>query len=146
MTSLIYDDATGLYLNKPMIEYMNDIMNKKKIRVKHVDAFFQPEMLSFANKSIKTGNYYILDKFDLVIRKLDQNKSKSAYGWVYDEQGDPINIHINKMLLSTNSDNITVVTLQKLKAKFPTIFKPPRGQLYKIYSNINIPNVNISKI
>lgn len=146
MTLLIREPETGLLLHGPMIGYMNDIMTKKQKRSKAVDTIFRPDLLPIANKSIKSGNYYILDKYKLVIRKLDQNKPKSAYGWVYDKDGSPINIHISKILLDTNSDDITIVTLQQLKAKFPTIFKPPRGQLYKIYNSLHDKSIDISNI
>lgn len=146
MTQMIRESPDGPLLYAPMIQYMNDIMTKKRQRVKVVDNIFRSDILAFANKSIKSGNYYILDRYNLVIRKLEQNKAKSAYGWVYDSEGYPINIHINKMLLDTNSDNITIVTLQLLKNKFPTIFKPPRGQLWKIYSKLQLDDVDIENV
>lgn len=146
MTLMVRDPETGLLLYTPMIKHMEDIMAKKKKRSKQVDDIFKASELPFANKSIKSGNYYILDKYDLLIRKLDQNKVKSAYGWIYDKDGDPINIHINKVLLDTNSQDITVVTLQQLKIKFPNLFKPPRGQIWRVYNNLNFEDIDISNI
>lgn len=146
MTNLIYDSETGLLLNGPMINYMDDIMNKKQERTEVVNNLFQPNSLPFANKSIKNGNYYMLDKYNLVIRKAEQNKTKSAYGWVYNDNNEPINIHIKQVLIETNSNDITIVTLQYLKSKFPNIFKSPRGQLYKIYAALELPGLDIDKI
>lgn len=136
----------GPLLYRPMVEYMEDIMLKKKGRTKIVDSIFRADALHCANKSIKSGNFYILDKYNIIIRKAEQNKTKSAYGWVYNENNEPINIHIPKVLLDTNSKDITTVTLQQLKAKFPTLFKPPRGHIYRVYSLLNLPNVDITKI
>lgn len=143
---MIRETPDGPLLYVPMIKYMNEIMTKKRDRTKIVDNIFRADVLPTINKSIKSGNYYILDKYDLVIRKNDQNKPKSAYGWIYDSDGDPINIHINKVLLDTNSNDITIVTLQQLKAKFPSLFKSPRGQLWKIYSTLNFEDIDISNI
>lgn len=143
---MIRDEPNGMLLYSPMIDYMHDIMTKKQKRTNIVNNIFKPSSLAFANKSIKSGNYYILDKYDLVIRKNDQNKAKSAYGWIYDADGDPINIHINKVLLDTNSQDITIITLQHLKTKFPAVFKAPRGQLYRIYSQLNFEDIDINNI
>lgn len=146
MTTYIRDTPDGPLLNVNMMNYIEDIMKHKQYRSNIVDTIFDPEIISFANKSIKSGNFYIFDKYNLVIRKNDQNKPKSAFGWVYDEEGDPINIHIPKMLLDTNSDNITAVTLQTIKSKYPNIFKEPRGQLYRIYAMTDKVNINILNI
>lgn len=140
------DPETGMLLYVPMMKHMEEIMDKKRKRSKQVDDIFKASALPFANKSIKTGNYYILDKYDLLIRKLDQNKPKSAFGWIYDKDGDPINIHINRVLLDTNSEDITVLTLQQLKTKFPNMFKPPRGQIWRVYNNLNFEDIDINKI
>lgn len=140
------ENPEGPLLYRPMVEYMEDIMTKKQGRNKIVDSIFRADALSCANRSIKSGNYYILDKYNIIIRKSEQNKTKSAYGWVYNANNEPINIHIPKVLLDTNSKDITVVTLQHLKSKFPTLFRAPRGHIFHIYSMLDLADVDITQI
>lgn len=132
-------------INASMEKYMSDLMNKKGKSDEAVDTQFNNERLQFANKSVKNGNFYIIDKYHLIIRKNEFNNKKSAYGWVYDENKEPINIHIDSILLKTQSDDITMITLQQLKREYPTLFKSPRGMLFKIYSTINL-GIDIDKL
>lgn len=146
MTLMYHETPEGPLLHRPMVEYMEDIMTKKQGRSKVVDSIFRADALACANRSIKSGNFYILDKYNIIIRKSEQNKTKSAYGWTYNADNEPINIHIPKVLLDTNSKDITTVTLQNMKAKFPALFKAPRGHIYRVYSMVNLPDVDITKI
>ena len=86
-----------------------------------------------------------LDKYNLPIRKNFQDSRKSAFGWKYNSNQEPINIHINDILLQTESQDILKITLQQLKTQFPTLFKPPRGIIYKIYST-EFPDINIDEL
>lgn len=132
-------------INTSMERYMHDLMNKKGKSDKVVDTQFNNERLQFANKSVKNGNFYVIDKYNLIIRKNEFNNKKSAYGWIYDENKEPINIHIDSILLKTQSDDITTITLQQLKREYPTLFKSPRGMLFKIYSTIDL-GIDVSKL
>lgn len=130
--------TSDVKINKAMEKYMSDLMSEKDKSDTRVDNRFSSERLAFVNKSVKNGNYYVIDKYNLIIRKNDFNNKKSAYGWVYDENDDPINLHIDSILLKTQSPDIKLITIQQLKRAYPTLFKAPRGVLYKIYSTLDL--------
>jgi hypothetical protein len=99
--------------------------------------FYCENALQDMNKIIRKGNFYALDKFNLIIRKNDKDKIKSPFGWVFSEENEPINIHINSILLRLNKKNIDDVckqTLVDIKNKFPEIFA--RQKIWKkVYSD-----------
>jgi hypothetical protein len=119
---------------------VNQSMERKRENDEIVDEKFNSKSLSIINETVKDGNFYILDKYNLVIRKNYYNYSRSPYGWKYDEENDPVNIHINPILLKTKSPDITSITLQQLKQSYPIPFKRPRGMLFRIYT-ILYPNL-----
>lgn len=130
-------------INKPMEKYMEIIMNNEDKQMSVVHEIFSSENLSFVNKSVKNGNYYMLDKYNIVIRKNEFGNHKSVFGWIYDANHEPINMHIDPILITTASNDITTITLQHLMNRFPSAFKTARGALNKIYSSINIDlNIN----
>ena len=124
----------GVHVNPIMEIYMRQMISEHKDANNLADEKFRDNRLSFVNSNIKTDNKYILDKYNLVIKRNEFNKTKTAFGWVYDADGDPINIHINPNLLETKSNDITFVTLQQLKQKYPTLFQA-RGVMYKVYTH-----------
>lgn len=121
-------------INEPMKEYMESILKINKTNNEIKDELFTSTALKSVNQSIRNGNFYILDKYGLPIRKQFQDSKKSPFGWRYNEQQEPINIHIDSILLNTNSEDILKMTLRQLKSQFPTQFNPPRGIIYKIYT------------
>ena len=132
-------------LNESMIEYMDSILKINKTNNIIKDELFTGDVLDCVNSSIRNGNYYMLDKYGLPIRKNFQDSRKSAFGWKYNSEQQPINIHINDILLQTESDDIQIITLQQLKTQFPSLFKAPRGIIYKIYST-EFPEINIDAL
>lgn len=124
-------------INKPMEDYMRNIMNGKQISDNKIDKHFDNNTLQFINKYVKNENYYIFDKYNLVIRKKEFNNKKSPYGWIYNDEHEPINIHIDTMLMKMNSNDIQTITLQHINHEFPAVLKAPRGVLYKIYTTVN---------
>lgn len=133
-------------INMNMLRYMESIqqINRKNNDIK--DKLFTGKTLKCVNNSsIRNENYYMLDKYNLPIRKANQDSKKTAFGWKYNEKHEPINIHINDILLQTESEDIQRVTLQQLKSQFPTLFKPPRGIIFKIY-NSEFPDYDIEDL
>ncbi len=124
----------GVHVNPIMEIYMRQMISEHKDANNLANEKFQDNRLAFVNSNIKSNNKYILDKYNLVIKRNEFNKTKTAFGWVYDAEGDPINIHINPNLLETKSSDITFVTLQQLKQKYPTLFQV-RGVMYKVYTH-----------
>lgn len=138
--------TTGdIKINKAMFEYLNHIraINTQNHEIK--DNIFATSDLDFVNATVRGDNFYMLDKYGLPIRKKEQNNPKPAFGWKYDENHEPINININPNLLKTNSYDIQIITLKQLKEKFPNQFKPPRGMIWKIYSN-KFPDIDLNAL
>ena len=135
----------NLRINQDMLNYMLKISQSKIITDERKNEIFDPAKLEFMNKSVRNCNYYMLDKFGLVIRKNFQDSKKTAFGWRYDTDNQPINIHINDILLQTNSSQIRDITLQQLKNQFPSLFKPPRGTIYRVYSVV-FPEIDLDKL
>ena len=132
--SHIDKDYPDVNINPIMEIYMKNMMNAHKNADIEADEKFNNSRLDFLNAKLKPENKYILDKYNLAIKRNEFNKTKTAFGWVYDDVGDPINIHINPNLLETKSSDITFITLQQLKVKYPTLFQN-RGVMYKIYTH-----------
>ena len=123
-------------INDPMASYMKSILKINASNNEYKDSIFTKDALECVNSSVHNSNYYILDRYGLPIRKNSQDSKKTAFGWRYDSNNEPLNIHIPEILLQTESPDIQTLTLQQLKQSFPTLFKPPRGIIYKIYATI----------
>ena len=136
---------TDITINQDMLNYMIKISQSKVITDERKNELFDPNKLAFINKSVRNGNYYMVDKYGLPIRKNFQDSKKTAFGWKYNSNNEPINIHIGDILLQTNSDQIQEITLQQLKNQYPNLFKPPRGTIYKIYSTL-YPEIDLETL
>lgn len=134
-----------IFINEVMRNYMTNLFESKNKTEKKKDILFNPKRLSMVNSSVRNGNYYMLDRYGLVIRKNQQNSKKTAFGWRYDSNNEPINIHIGDIMLQTNSDQIRKITLQQMKYQWPNLFAPPRGLIYKVYSEL-FPEINLETI
>lgn len=134
-----------IFINEVMRNYMTNLFESKNKTEKKKDILFNPKRLSMVNSSVRNGNYYMLDRYGLVIRKNQQNSKKTAFGWRYDSNNEPINIHIGDIMLQTNSDQIRKITLQQMKYQWPNLFTPPRGLIYKVYSEL-FPEINLETI
>ena len=140
----IFSEMSELVINQEMKDYMQKLAENKIKSDQFKDELFNPNELKIVNSSVHNGNHYMLDKYGLVIRKKFQNSKKTAFGWRY-YNDEPINIHISDLLLQTNSSDIQVITLQQIKHQFPNVFNPPRGIIYKIYSNI-FPEIDLNSL
>ena len=132
-------------INEPMAAYMSSILQINASNNEYKNSLFTKEALECVNSSVHNSNYYILDRYGLPIRKNCQDSKKTAFGWRYDSNNEPLNIHIPDILLQTDSENIQTLTLQQLKQSFPNLFTPPRGIIYKIYST-KYPDFNLANL
>jgi hypothetical protein len=114
-TNIQTNQCKPIKINTNMEKYMDELMNRKRENDEIIDEKFNSNSLGIINETVKDGNFYILDKYNLVIRKKYYNYSKSPYGWKYDEENDPVNIHIDPIMLKTKSPDITSITLQQLQ-------------------------------
>lgn len=122
-------------------EIMSKLLRQTKTEDVTLDIYFNKEDLLCVNKSLKEGNYYAFDKYSLIIRRKFLNDEKSLYGWTYNENKEPISIHVDKMLIRTNTlaGVIAKTTFQKLRNKFPAEFKKGNKSTYeKVVKNFNL--------
>lgn len=123
-------------------EIMSKLLSQTKIEDESLDNYFNKEGLLCVNKSLKEGNYYAFDKYGLIIRRKFLNDEKSLYGWTYNDNKEPISIHVDKMLIRTNASphKIAITTFQKFRNKFPAEFKKGAKSTYeKVAKNFNLP-------
>lgn len=132
-------------INPAMLSYMSSILKINASNNEYKDNLFTGKTLACVNSTIRNNNFYMLDKYNLPIRKNNQDSKKTAFGWRFNESNEPVNIHISDILIQTNSPDIQKITLQQLKQQFPTLFKPPRGIIFKIY-NSEFPDMKIDEL
>ena len=84
----------GTVINEPMAAYMTTILKINASNNKYKDSIFTKESLECVNSLVHNSNYYILDRYGLPIRKNCQDSKKTAFGWHYDSNNEPLNIHI----------------------------------------------------
>lgn len=123
-------------INQHVLQYMTTLFDSASLENSHKDGLFRSENLKFINSSVKNANYYMLDRYGIVIRKNCLDNRKSAFGWKYDENEEPLSIHISDILVKTNSKDVQILTLQSIKRQFPNVFKKPRGVFYKVYKEL----------
>lgn len=114
-------------------EIMTKLLSQTKIEDETLDNYFNKDNLLCINKSLKEGNYYAFDKYGLIIRRKFLNDEKSIYGWTYNDNKEPISIHVDRMLIRTNTSaaDIAKTTFQKLRNRFPTEFKKGDKSTYE---------------
>lgn len=135
----------NIKINQNMLAYMQSIKKLNTANHEIKNEIFVADNLPYLNSSIRGNNFYMLDKYGLPIRKKEQNNIKPAFGWKYDDNHDPINIHINPILIKTNSPDIQIITLKYLKEHYPNQFKSSRGIIYKICQR-EFPDIDLSTL
>ena len=136
---------TKIIINQYVLNYMNKLNDTSNRENSRKDQIFNAKTLKFVNTSVKNANYYILDRYGLILRKNCMDNKKSAFGWRYDDNDEPISLHISDILIKTNSNEIQILTLQSIKRQFPNAFKKPRGIYYKVYKEM-FKNVDIEAL
>jgi hypothetical protein len=118
------------------VDTMDLILHYTKKEEVELDNYFTKDGLYCVNKNCKEGNYYAFDKYGLIIRRKAFNDNKNMYGWIYNDNREPISIHIDNQLILVNSPKIFPQTIQKLKSKYGQKCFGPRS----IYERVAIAN------
>lgn len=140
-TPFVRNPETGVMEYAVMIPYMKSVLRRLSIE-EESHSIFQDKRLEFINKSIRNGNFYGIDKYGLIIRA--NEKGKGAFGWKYDDNGDPVNVNINGTLLKLGDvDIIRRSTLQNMKknGRFTKLFAKKEGaqhvgMIRRIYTEV----------
>ncbi|MFA5720212.1 MAG: hypothetical protein WC939_04040 [Acholeplasmataceae bacterium] len=123
---------TELRINEEMKAYLATVYEDNEEVKKENDIVFNKETLPTFNNRIRSGNFYAVDKFGLMIRKNDFNNQKSPFGWVKNDD-EILNIHVKIHEGITDLSKVKELTLRSLKTKFPTLFKVEKGILNRFY-------------
>jgi hypothetical protein len=125
------------------INYFRKVINKTEDENNKVD--WNDTSLARINKSVRCGNFYMLDLFEILIKKKEFGKNKSAFGWRWetiDGEDYPVSIHIDPLLIKTGSPDLKVQTLTKIRNMFPAVFEEEKGLFWKGYTDTD-PYLNI---
>lgn len=120
-------------IKKMMKNILNNTMNESEI----LDSYFVKEAIPPLNRNCRQCNYYIFDRYGLIIRRAHFNDPRKAYGWTKDDNGEPVCIHIDKSLIDVNAPNIRELTLSTLKTKFKAEFGE-KGVYGRVSKQMNI--------
>ena len=133
-------NSEKIVLNIQSKDIMSTLLHYTKVEDNALDEYFNRDSLLCVNKALKEGNYYAFDKYGLIIRRKEQNNAKSVFGWIYNENKEPISIHIDKILIQTNKskNEIAKLTFQSLCNKFPSEFNKPKGIYKRVAQNYDL--------
>jgi hypothetical protein len=136
---------TKYVVNEDIAAFFKNLWEKNENTLVE-DYFKNGNEMSDINKILRKENYYALDKYGLIIRKKEQNKPKSPFGWIFKDGVEFINIHVNILQTKIDVDKkiILMKTLATIKNKFPEIFLKQKI-FVKTYSKI-FPDIDLSKI
>lgn len=133
-----------IVINERMKEFMQNIMDGNEISNDIRDVIFGMHLKQFSiNSAVRNNNFYALDKYGLVIRKEEQNNSKSPFGWQFVD-GDPVNIHVS-VIAATKQENIRRATLQYLKQRWKLQFEA-KGLIQRAMNSLSSDLDSISDI
>lgn len=116
-------DTKNITPNILSLETMDEILHYTKKEERGLDDYFTKEGLLCVNKNCR-DNFYAFDKYGIIIRRKAHNDPKNAYGWIFNDDHEPISIHIDQYLMRLEPSKVFKQTIQKLKAKFAKQFAP----------------------
>ena len=119
--------------NPIMKTFMREILKVNTESSKNIDEYFdnyQDWLIPINKTRIRTGNLFKADKNKIVIRKKEFQKTNSPFGWIFDEEGDPISIHSNCLI---PKEDIFKDTYNSIKIKFAKNFASEKDVAYRIY-------------
>ena len=128
----------------------NEILNiQKEIIYSEISMFinnikpFCDTKYDIVNQSINLNNYYMIDKYGIVIKYKEYN-TNDVYSWTYDIKHDPISIFITSG--KENKKNKTYNALTKQYKLRPELFTASRSVINILYSDNDKIRCMIDKI
>lgn len=128
----------------------NEILNvQKEIIYSEISMFinnikpFCDTKYDIVNQSINLNNYYMIDKYGIVIKYKEYN-TNDVYSWTYDIKHDPISIFITSG--KENKKNKTYSALTKQYKLRPELFTASRSVINILYSDNDKIRCMIDKI
>lgn len=95
------------------------------------------------NQSINLNNYYMIDKYNIIIKYKEYN-TNDVYSWTYDIKHDPVSIFITSG--KDNKKNKTYNALTKQYKLRPELFTATRSVINILYSENDAIKNMINKI
>ena len=128
----------------------NEILNvQKEIIYSEISMFinnikpFCDTKYDIVNQSVNLNNYYMIDKYGIVIKYKEYN-TNDVYSWTYDIKHDPISIFITSG--KENKKNKTYNALTKQYKLRPELFTASRSVINILYSDNDKIRCMIDKI
>lgn len=137
------DNIDNLIINENMIEFFKNLYNHVNNRNDEFSQLFTNTILEdINNRKHFTDKHskYNIDKYNLLIRENKYNNHNDACGWVFDDDNQPVNIHVTNELKQTKTDDeifdiVLVELIRRNKISFTTKSVPT--QIYKLL-NIDV--------
>lgn len=98
---------------------------------------------NIVNQSINLNNYYMIDKYNIIIKYKEYN-TNDVYSWTYDIKHDPVSIFITSG--KDNKKNKTYNALTKQYKLKPELFTATRSVINILYSENDAIKNMINKI
>ena len=112
---------------------MKSLIQNEALANEHNDLVFNHPKCYPANKTLRSNNYYGLDKLGIVIRREFFNSKSKPFSWKYlDGKTIPISYFYNSCL--SDEENINQILSRQYQLQ-PGAFTKPSGVIYKIYSH-----------
>lgn len=114
-------------------QLMNVLIKGEILANEHNDIVFNHPKCQPANKTLKSNNYYGLDRLGIVIRREFFNSKSKPFSWKYIEgTTTPISYFYDPIL--NDNENINQILSRQYQLQ-PSAFTKPSGVIYKIYSH-----------
>lgn len=115
------------------MQLMSILTKGESLANEHNNVVFNHPKCQPANKTLKSNNYYGLDRLGIVIRREFFNSKSKPFSWKYIENTTtPISYFYDPIL--NDEENVNQILSRQYQLQ-PSAFTKPSGVIYKIYSH-----------
>lgn len=138
-----YSDYVSKCISNEILNVQNEIIYSEiSMFINNIKPFCDTKY-DIVNQSVNLNNYYMIDKYGIVIKYKEYN-TNDVYSWTYDIKHDPISIFITSG--KENKKNKTYNALTKQYKLRPELFTASRSVINILYSDNDKIRCMIDKI
>lgn len=138
-----YSNYVSKCISNEILNVQNEIIYSEiSMFINNIKPFCDTKY-DIVNQSINLNNYYMIDKYGIVIKYKEYN-TNDVYSWTYDIKHDPISIFITSG--KENKKNKTYNALTKQYKLRPELFTASRSVINILYSDNDKIRCMIDKI
>ena len=138
-----YSENSSKCINNEILNVQNAmIYSEISMFINNIKPFCDTKY-DIVNQSINLNNYYMIDKYGIVIKYKEYN-TNDVYSWTYDIKHDPISIFI-----TSGKENKKIKTYNALTKQYklrPELFTASRSVINILYSENEVIKNMIEKI